>query len=150
MATNDPWKRYLDAGFELTQLTRQRAEKLVRDLIKNGEVQRDEAQERVEELLERSRKVTESIVELVRDEVSKQLKALGLNSRRAGGGSRSSSPGAATNKAASGAKKTASSATKTTAAKTAPAAKKAGTAAKKTGAATKKAGGAAKKATGAS
>jgi polyhydroxyalkanoate synthesis regulator phasin len=83
MAPTDPWKRYLDAGFELTQLTRQRAEKVVRDLMKAGEVQREEAQDRVEELLDRSRRTTEAVVELVRDEVAKQLRAIGITTGRA-------------------------------------------------------------------
>ncbi len=78
MAESDPWKRYIEAGVELTQLTRTRAEKLVKDLVKAGEVQRHEAQERVEALLERSRKSTDAIAEAVRVEVMKQMQNLGL------------------------------------------------------------------------
>lgn len=78
MTSNDPWKKYLEAGFEMTQVTRKRAEALVKDLVKAGEVQRAEAQERVEELLERSRKATEHVADLVRSEVTKQMEALGL------------------------------------------------------------------------
>ncbi|MEY2425179.1 MAG: hypothetical protein QOI61_751 [Actinomycetota bacterium] len=78
MAESDPWKRYLEAGLELTQVTRDRAEKLVKDLVKANEVQRHEAQERVEALLERSRKTTDAIAEAVRVEVIKQMQNLGL------------------------------------------------------------------------
>lgn len=63
---------------ELTEVTRQRAEKLVRDLVRNGEVQSHEAQERIEALLERSRKTAESVAEVVRVEVQKQMQNLGL------------------------------------------------------------------------
>jgi len=95
MAPNDPWKRYLDAGLELTALTRQRAEKVVRDLMKAGEVQRDEVQERVDELLERSRRTTDAVVDMVRDEVAKQLNALGITSSKPSGGA-GSAPSAST------------------------------------------------------
>jgi polyhydroxyalkanoate synthesis regulator phasin len=78
MAESDPWKRYLEAGMELTQVTRDRAEKLVKDLVKAGEVQRHEAQERVEALLDRSRRTTEAIAEAVRVEVMQQMQNLGL------------------------------------------------------------------------
>lgn len=78
MAISDPWKRYLEAGMELTEVPRARAEKLVRDLVRAGEIQRQEAQHRVEELLDRSRKTTEAVAETVRVEVMRQLQNLGL------------------------------------------------------------------------
>jgi polyhydroxyalkanoate synthesis regulator phasin len=78
MAVSDPWKHYLEAGMELTEVTRARAEKLVKDLVKAGEVQRHEAQERVDDLLARSRKTTEAVAETVRVEVMRQLQTLGL------------------------------------------------------------------------
>lgn len=63
---------------ELSEVTRQRAEKLVKDLVKSGEVQAHEAQERIEALLERSRQTAESVAEVVRVEVQKQMQNLGL------------------------------------------------------------------------
>src|SRR5688572_19599333 len=81
MAQNDVFKRYLDAGLAFTQLTRSRAEAIVKDLVKAGEVQRDQAQERVEELVDRSRKNTEQLVQLVRREVTGQVQSLGLVTR---------------------------------------------------------------------
>src|SRR5947209_15834788 len=77
MPQND-WKRYLDAGMAFTQLTRTRAEAIVKDLVKAGEVQRDQTQERVDELVERSRKNTEQFMDVIRKEVSKQLSTLGF------------------------------------------------------------------------
>jgi polyhydroxyalkanoate synthesis regulator phasin len=77
MADND-FRRYLDAGMAFTQLTRARAQAIVKDLVKAGEVQRDQAQERVEELLERSRKNTEMLLDVVRKEVRQQLSSMGL------------------------------------------------------------------------
>jgi len=81
MAQSDLLKRYLDAGVAFTQMTRQRAEAIVRDLVKAGEVQSDQAQQAVQELVERSRENTERLVELVRKEMRDQVGNLGLATR---------------------------------------------------------------------
>jgi polyhydroxyalkanoate synthesis regulator phasin len=81
MAQNDLLKRYIDAGLEFTQLTQSRAEALVRDLVKAGEVQADQAREVVGDLLERSRKSSERLLETVRHEVREQITSLGLASK---------------------------------------------------------------------
>lgn len=72
-------KRYLDAGLAFTQMTRSRAEAIVKDLVKAGEIQREQTQDRVEELVERSRKNTEQLVELVRKEIGSQLRQIGVS-----------------------------------------------------------------------
>ena len=128
MPLSEPWKRYLEAGLELTQVTRARADKIVRDLVKAGELQAQEAGERVEELLERSRRTSESIAERVRDEVQQQLQNLGLV--------QPVKPAPKPTPA-----KPVEKATKPPAAKTAKTAKKATTAAKKSTTAAKKATG---------
>src|SRR5688572_18227579 len=78
MAVSQPWKRYLEAGMEATEVPRARAEKLVKDLVKAGDIQMHEAADWVEDLVERSRKTTESIADRVRVEVQQQLQNLGL------------------------------------------------------------------------
>ena len=78
MADSNVLKRYLDAGMAFTQLTQARAEALVKDLVKTGEVQTEQAQTAVDELLERSRKNTERLFEQVRNEVRDQVANLGL------------------------------------------------------------------------
>lgn len=78
MAQSDILKRYLDAGVAFTQMTRERAEAIVQDLVKAGEVRRKEVQENVELLLERSRQNTEELMAVVRREVVEQLKNLGV------------------------------------------------------------------------
>lgn len=127
MAATDPWKRYLDAGMELTNLTRERAEKIVKEFVKAGEVQREHAQQRVEDLLERSRAASAALADTVRVEVTRQLSELGLIN----------APRKAAATAKKTAKKSAGAAKKT--------AKKSAGAAKKTA---KKAASSAKKATG--
>jgi polyhydroxyalkanoate synthesis regulator phasin len=78
MAQNDMLRRYLDAGMAFTQLTRARAEAIVKDLVKAGELQREQTQDALEELLERSRKNTDQLRDLVRKEIREQLAAIGL------------------------------------------------------------------------
>jgi histone H1/5 len=78
MAQTDLLKRYLDAGIAFTQLTQQKAEEIVRDLVTSGEVQTGDARKRVEELLDRSKQNTEGVVALVQAEVQKHVAKLGL------------------------------------------------------------------------
>lgn len=78
MAQNDILKRYMDAGLAFTALTQSRAEALVKDLVKAGEVQADQARDAVADLLERSRKSSEKLLDTVRKEVRSQITNLGL------------------------------------------------------------------------
>jgi polyhydroxyalkanoate synthesis regulator phasin len=78
MSENDGLRRYLEAGMALTQITRARAEELVRELIKTGEFERQRAQDWVEELMKASRERSEAFVATVRGEVRQQLKELGF------------------------------------------------------------------------
>ncbi len=50
----------------------------MQELVKSGEVQRKEARTKVEELIERSRKSSESLLSVVRDEVGNQLHSMGI------------------------------------------------------------------------
>jgi polyhydroxyalkanoate synthesis regulator phasin len=81
MAQNDVLKRYIDTGLAFTALTQARAEALVKDLVKAGEVQADQAREAVGDLVERSRKNSEKLLETVRREVKDQITNLGLVSK---------------------------------------------------------------------
>jgi len=75
---NEMWKRYLDVGVTFSETTRKRAEEFVRDLVKAGEVQQERAQKAVDELVDRSRKNTEELVTLVRNEIKSQVSTLGI------------------------------------------------------------------------
>src|SRR5580693_7285652 len=78
MTENDGLRRYVDAATALTQITRSRAEELVRELIKAGELERHRAQDWVEDLVKTSRDRSEALVGTVRGEVRQQLKELGF------------------------------------------------------------------------
>ena len=78
MAQRDLLRRYLDAGVAFTQMTQQRAEAIVKDLVKAGEVQTEQAQATVQQLVDQSRKNTERLVDMVRKEIRSQVQNLGL------------------------------------------------------------------------
>ena len=73
MPQNDLIKRYVDAAVSFTAITQARAEALVKDLVKAGEVQADQARDAVSDLLERSRKSSENLLDTVRTEVRQQI-----------------------------------------------------------------------------
>src|ERR1700742_2802713 len=76
MASNERIRKYLDAGTVLGQVSRGRAEEIVRELVNAGDIQRSQAQEWVDNLVERSQKSSEQILELVRHEVAVQLEKI--------------------------------------------------------------------------
>ena len=78
MSENDGLRRYIEAGMALTQITRARAEEVVRELIRTGEIERNRAQEWAEDLVRTSRERSEALVATVRNEVRQQLKELGF------------------------------------------------------------------------
>lgn len=65
----------------LAELTRNRAEDLVRDLVRAGEVPRRQAEAVAHELLERARSNREELLRLLRSEVSAQVETLGVARR---------------------------------------------------------------------
>ena len=76
MASNERIRKYLDAGTVLGQVSRGRAEEIVRELVNAGDIQRSQAQEWVDNLVERSRRSSEQVLELVRHEVASQLERI--------------------------------------------------------------------------
>jgi polyhydroxyalkanoate synthesis regulator phasin len=83
MPSNERIKKYLEAGTVLGQVTRARAEEIVRELVSAGDIQRGQAQEWVDNLVDRSRKTSEQILELIRHEVSTQLSKIDASSLEA-------------------------------------------------------------------
>lgn len=78
MANNDLLKRLLDAGMTFTAMTQARAEDLIRDLVRAGEVQAEQAQTVIDELVDRSRRNSERLIDAVRTEIRQQMASLGL------------------------------------------------------------------------
>src|SRR3954447_16960636 len=78
MPENDALKRYLDAGIAFTQMSRAKAEEWVQQWVSAGEIGRDQTQQRVDDLVDRSRKNTEQFLDMLRKEIANQMQALGL------------------------------------------------------------------------
>jgi polyhydroxyalkanoate synthesis regulator phasin len=72
------FKRSLEMGTSFIDLTRERAEVLVKDLVDNGVVRKGQAEKTIDLLMERSRKRTEALGNLIRREVAEQLSAFGV------------------------------------------------------------------------
>src|SRR5438552_2236525 len=78
MAPDDLFRRSFEAGTAFLDMTRDRAEALVKELVKTGEVQKGKAQKAIDEMLERSRKGAEELRDMIRREVADQVASLGL------------------------------------------------------------------------
>jgi histone H1/5 len=133
MPQGPDWKQFLEAGMQFTAMTRAQAQRRARELVREGQLAQERMQSFVEELLETSRQRAEEFTDIVRKEVARQLRAMGISA----GGARK-----ATKKKAAGKKKAAKK--KASTKKKAPAKKKA-TAKKSTKKSTKKKAAGAKK-----
>ncbi len=78
MAQLDAIRKYLDAGMAFTQTTREKAEEVVGNLVRAGELQTEQTQQQVQDLVDRSRENTERLLKAVREEVLVQLSAFGF------------------------------------------------------------------------
>lgn len=79
---NDTWQRYLDTASGLTQVTRQRAEQIVRSLVKQGELAADTMEKNVEELVRRSEENRKAVLAIVKSETERAVGRLGLARQR--------------------------------------------------------------------
>ena len=66
----------------VAELTRHRAEQLVRDMVRSGEVRRDQASSLVKTVLEVGRQNRAELGDLIRSEIRNQVSNLGLVGRR--------------------------------------------------------------------
>jgi polyhydroxyalkanoate synthesis regulator phasin len=74
-------RRFIEAAEELAKATRTRAEEFVKELVHIGEEEdEDGGRSWMEDLVERSRKASDALLDIVRNEISSQLGALGVDS----------------------------------------------------------------------
>lgn len=78
----DELRRMALFGSGVAELTRHRAEQIVKDLVKVGDVRKGQASGVVKDLLDRSKQNRQEILKLVRGEIRNQIEALGLASKR--------------------------------------------------------------------
>jgi polyhydroxyalkanoate synthesis regulator phasin len=76
------WQRYLEAASGLTDMTQQRAERVVKTLVKQGELAAERAEKAVDDLLKRSEQNRKVMSALVRNETEKAVARLGLARQR--------------------------------------------------------------------
>jgi len=81
MAASPDWKQFLDAGMNFTAVRRKEAQRLAKDLVSQGQLAQERVQSFVDDLVESSRARTDQLVEMIRAEVQRQIKALNLVTR---------------------------------------------------------------------
>ena len=80
-AGRDATQRTLGAGREASQRTQDRVESLFRELLQTNLEQAEQAQKILEDFIDRSRKASERLVELIDSEVRGQVEVLSLATR---------------------------------------------------------------------
>jgi polyhydroxyalkanoate synthesis regulator phasin len=78
----DELRRMALFGSGVAELTRHRAEQIVKDLVKVGDVRKGQASGVVKDLLDRSKQNRQEIIKLVRGEIRNQIEALGVATKR--------------------------------------------------------------------
>lgn len=66
----------------VAELTRARAEQVVKDLVKAGDVRKDQASSVVKELLKRSEQNRKELTRFIRSEIQNQVASLGFANKR--------------------------------------------------------------------
>jgi polyhydroxyalkanoate synthesis regulator phasin len=75
------WKQLVEAGMQFTEMRRSQAKRIAQDLMAQGQIARDQVAATVDELVEMSRRRTDELTRIVRQEVQRQLGALGIATR---------------------------------------------------------------------
>ena len=66
----------------VAELTRHQAEQIIKDLVKSGDVRRQQASTAARELVDRSRQNRKELLRFVRSEIQNQIESLGLATKR--------------------------------------------------------------------
>ncbi len=78
----DEMRRLALFGSGVAELTRHQAEQIIKDLVKAGDVRRQQASAAARELYERSRENRMQLVAIVQTEIRNQIQNLGLATKR--------------------------------------------------------------------
>jgi polyhydroxyalkanoate synthesis regulator phasin len=66
----------------VVELTRHQAEQVIRDLVKSGDLRRQQASTAAKELVDRSKENRKELLRFVRGEIQNQIEGLGLATKR--------------------------------------------------------------------
>lgn len=78
----DEMRRLALFGSGVAELTRHQAEQVIKDLVKAGDIRRQQASSAARELYERSRENRKQLTAIVRTEIQNQIQNLGLATKR--------------------------------------------------------------------
>lgn len=78
----DEVRRLALFGSGVAELTRHQAEQIVKDLVKAGDVRRQQASSAARDLYDRSRENRKQMTSIIRSEIQNQVQNLGLASKR--------------------------------------------------------------------
>jgi polyhydroxyalkanoate synthesis regulator phasin len=78
MPQQPDWNKYLDAGVEFVAMTRAQARQRAKVLVGTGQLAQEQVTGFVDELVDESRRRTDLMLELVRKEIQRQVKTLGI------------------------------------------------------------------------
>jgi len=78
----DEVRRLALFGSGVAELTRHQAEQIIKDLVKVGDVRRQQASSAARDLYERSRENRNQLIGIIRSEIQNQVQNLGLASKR--------------------------------------------------------------------
>ncbi len=81
MAQGSDFKEYLDAGVQFVAETRTEARRRARDLVEQGHLAQEQLQAFVDGVMAQSRARTDELAGVVRTELQRQVKALGIATR---------------------------------------------------------------------
>lgn len=70
--------KYLDAGAQFVALTRAQARRRAQELVASGQLAQGQVQAFVDDLVSESRRRTDEMLDVVRKEVQRQVKTLGI------------------------------------------------------------------------
>ena len=78
----DEVRRLALFGSGVAELTRHQAEQIIKDLVKAGDVRRQQASGAARDLYDRSRENRKQLTNIIRSEIENQVKNLGLASKK--------------------------------------------------------------------
>jgi polyhydroxyalkanoate synthesis regulator phasin len=78
MPQSPDWSKYLDAGAEFVAMTRAQARARAKELVGTGQLAQGQVQGFVDDLVDESRRRTDAMLEVVRKEIQRQVKTLGI------------------------------------------------------------------------
>jgi polyhydroxyalkanoate synthesis regulator phasin len=77
----DALRRYVDAVVGVTEVSRERAEKIIGDLARRGETRTKDIQKAARDLADRSARNQRDLARLIQKEIKRQIETLGLATR---------------------------------------------------------------------